>query len=872
MKWGLGIEHEIRLRFEKTIHELSDNIRNKYFKQEDSNKYIFINSEYVLYNFYLYGHLMTDDLTKNKNNLFQLAKKGLPFPLDVISKNTYKNIELFNFYIFNFTLFNTPLLFLRYNVEENINISIETFFPYNNILATEKNENIIKERLENGLKDLYNKKYEKEIETYLKKIFVNIPILNFKFVYNLKLSDDNKSIHYLKLPKIKFVENKNIEKDINLQNNKNNKNNSAAPRRAWISPSFRSFDIEYPECGAAGLTEGCWSLRKTPKKYFKFIHKYINNFIKIYDNNQFITNNISKSKINQDKFRIIEKLYKNKIPELDKSAKTSALEFKTIDYENINYEQTLNDLINLETVFFDYINTLPVFKLFIKHFGKIVYHNIGSANESLLINNLVNGLEYSYLEEDYTGSYHLWITCPYYKNMPYQDFLEIHSTLANKLQLLEPLFAAHFSSPPYEFPSGLKQSKSSLRQFLNNYSSYGTSDITLLNGTEKHIINQYYLSEYDIINNKVFVLNSPITDKIYVNDAKNIKTKPKINYDGLTTRNNTNNLFMEIDKGSNLSHKNMINTHDNPINYFSLLFEKTNIRPKYTVTQNNGTEIYKLNLGSDIRTRSFEKYIYPLDKSYIPKILFKNNKFLEVYYHPEKNTILYERPYDKSSNKNINNKNINNNRIGIEFRVLDHFPTIYLNQILGLLGPLVIDSIKNPKKLKFNDTHVAQQFWHDEMFNVIIKGYEYNVSSIYKNVIEKELDIKIFQKQYSSENVLQYIYENLMHKYNQLYISPNTIYQKIRYKSPINFINFNKIAWKEILNIYFEKNPFLLKKLKSYESKKNTPNNQNKITNKMIIDIYGEKYQYNLEKMKNYIKNLNINKTNSKYKKSNHII
>ena len=40
-------------------------------------------------------------------------------------------------------------------------------------------------------------------------------------------------------------------------------NDSAASRRAWKSPSLRSFDIEYPGCGAAGLTEGCGSLRKT---------------------------------------------------------------------------------------------------------------------------------------------------------------------------------------------------------------------------------------------------------------------------------------------------------------------------------------------------------------------------------------------------------------------------------------------------------------------------------------------------------------------------------------------------------------------------------------------------------------------------------
>jgi hypothetical protein len=44
-----------------------------------------------------------------------------------------------------------------------------------------------------------------------------------------------------------------------------------APSRAWISSSLRSSDIEYPGCGAAGLTEGCGSLRKTPNKKIDFI-------------------------------------------------------------------------------------------------------------------------------------------------------------------------------------------------------------------------------------------------------------------------------------------------------------------------------------------------------------------------------------------------------------------------------------------------------------------------------------------------------------------------------------------------------------------------------------------------------------------------
>jgi len=46
---------------------------------------------------------------------------------------------------------------------------------------------------------------------------------------------------------------------------------SADPSRTWISPSLRSFDIEYPEYGATGLIEGRWSLRKTPSPFITFI-------------------------------------------------------------------------------------------------------------------------------------------------------------------------------------------------------------------------------------------------------------------------------------------------------------------------------------------------------------------------------------------------------------------------------------------------------------------------------------------------------------------------------------------------------------------------------------------------------------------------
>ena len=104
-KWGLGIEHEMRVRFSNSLNDLSDDIIKKYFNKEinknntskSNDKYIFVKSELLAYYFYLYeliimrnfkDYIKTPEDQKyydtllEKLSIFIIAKRGDKFPLD----------------------------------------------------------------------------------------------------------------------------------------------------------------------------------------------------------------------------------------------------------------------------------------------------------------------------------------------------------------------------------------------------------------------------------------------------------------------------------------------------------------------------------------------------------------------------------------------------------------------------------------------------------------------------------------------------------------------------------------------------------------------------------------------------------------------
>jgi hypothetical protein len=692
IKWGLGIEHEMRVRFTNKISE-------NHFFSDIKEEYIFIDSNTILYYFKLYEQIIMIDFIKYisnkeeqeyfdkillKNNLYKKAINKIPFPLNSLKKHK-DYIELLNYYLIIYTLFNAPLLFFTYNYNnENIIPSIYNSLGNIEILLTK----------------LYNQEAEKKVLNDLKQLFINKNI-------------DNCIMH---------IHNEEIQ--IYFKHSINN-------NKLDINTFFKKLENNLEQI----------------KSIFTQLYKYDYNH-KFYKN--------------------LYILYKNCIPHIDNTYKTHAIEFKTIYYENLNFEKSLNDLIDLEKTFFTVINNIPLIKNLTNMFGDLIYHNIGSIQKTICIIDIIN-LDYQYIEEDYTGSYHIWITAPHKDNITQKKFINIHTTLANKLQLLEPILAAHYSSPSYNAKLNT-ESKASLRQFLNGYSNYGTTDISLMNGTKKHEIYEYYLSKDDIINNNPMKISYKDSNQhnVYTSKGKHI-----INYDKLITRSITNNIFNLFNKGNNES--NDINVK----NYFSLIFEKTTIRPKFEIDKHK-----YLQLGADIRTRKISKIFNSLDEKWERYYLLKNNKLVQIYYNKTINKFSYK--------KVLRKKKVD--KVGIEFRILDHFPTCYLDQILGLLVPIILDCLK-PKYIKsIKDTYVSKQFWHNEMAKVIMLGYKYTLSKTYITNLEKEFNIKIKYSSLHSEDILKILFNKLSKKHKESSI----LYNKMRFKSNINFINFNKIAWNEI--------------------------------------------------------------------------
>jgi hypothetical protein len=661
-----------------------------------------------------------------------------------------------------YSLYNAPLLFFRYNIYNYDGIIDYKEYIKNNILNFyHNNKNNLLYYVEDCLKKLYDNSYELDLYKSLKDIFKKNIDLKFIYKSSIPIININKS----------FDSNSNVKSSIN------------------------------------------------ENKLDEYIKK-IDNFCKkiriiFHDKNIPI---ISTYKF----YKNLYILYKNKIPEIDGSFETDALEFKTIEFKNLNYEYALNSLIDLEKTFFYVINNISIFKEYTNIFGDLVYHNIGSLEKTIVIVDIVN-FDYQLLNDDYSGSYHIWCTAPYSEKMSMKKFVNIHSTLANKLQLLEPILASHYSSPSYNaFKNSKIESKSSLRQFLNVYSNYGTSDISLMNGTKKYLINKYYLSENDILKNKYIIPIYNISENIYDNNSNLI-----YNYNKLDTRNVTNNIFSLFHKGDNESNSNIkIN------NYFNLLFEKTNIRSK----------IDYLQIGADIRTRDLNSFFYPLDEDWERCLLMKNRKLVEIYRNKITNKLSYERIFNKEKFK----EKLSSERVGFEFRIFDHFPTIYLNQILAIMVPIVIDCVKNPKIITFSKSYVSKQFWHDEMCNVMMNGYSYTIRDEYKKNIEKEFNIRFDSgSNLTSEIVLKELYQKLCDKYKRVH--NKSLFHKMAFSSDIKFINFNKKAWKEIIKYFFQNNPNILRKV-MYLNKN--------ITNDNLYEILGKEHEYDLNKIKNYIKNI----------------
>lgn len=726
--WGLGIEHEFVLKFEKKknynntfydlflnsklIYNLTDfNEINFYQKYKSFIKNNIYYKDYILY---------IEDLIKIRN--LAINKKKYPFDkknfFNIITTNSsniiYKldnyTISKMKNYLFYYVLYHEPILFFSYNFngDEYESNDFEGLF----------------------LKSSYNKE---ELIKY------NYDLFNILMEFN----------------DIKDIKNKILS----------NFSNNFELYRIWASERIY---FKKSSNGNIKSKKDFIDLINTQAKYLK----------------KFLFNDIN---INSNLIENIFYCYRNKIPKLDVSRSSWVIEMMTIDYKNKNYEKTYKDFIKYENSYIEYANT--IINNYLKKYGNINYNSIGSRKESIELIDIFNehneNISYKALnDEDYTGSYHLWITAPYDKKLSKTKFLNIHANLANKLQLLEPIIACNFSSPSYQIKYNKDYHyKLSLRHLLNNYAGYGTSDVSLINGTDYTYISDIFFEKKNNPNVHKILRHKK---KVYNENNTLIKS-----YDALDTRHYTNNIY-------NFLHNKINNSKNiNVKSYYELLFKNKYLSFKefqkiFTKEENKRIKPIHIDLGADIRTRNNNYLMYPLDNN-IKKIYYpKNNKYIE-YYIDENNELLNKRKYNSEKYE----KFLSDERVGFEFRILDHFPTIYLDMILSILPYLVMESYETYPINNINDTFVSKQFWHNEMFKVITDGYKHNFTKIYINKINKELNINIKFKKYTSELLLEEIYKELINKYSKLR-KYKVLLDKLKFDSQILFINFHEFSTKFI--------------------------------------------------------------------------
>jgi hypothetical protein len=772
--WGLGIEHEMRLRFTNKfdISNMDDEyIKIIYKKFGYIPDYLFIESSFLLNMYYKYVDLLLKDY-KNRNIKNEL------------NQSTQSNITL-------------------YNVLDKL-ISEKKLYPYddirfydvNNIVETKKflkyyfNVYIkINFKYLNLIFDFYNQESNSInfLDLYLicnNRKIINRFDLNKIKLHFIKLIDGDYEKEYIKIlkKKLKILNFNIIEIDENIIYIKINVND-----------------------------------KNLPIINFKLLEKTLFNI----DNNSEQKLFISKFKDNNDIISLLKKITINAIPHIDYSSKTQSIEFKTFDYKNKNYKSMLDDLIKIENTFFNIVNEIPEFTNLIKKYGKITYHHTGSLNKTIEIRSLN---KFSEVTKDYAGSFHVWVTIPYYSKDSPEIFINKHINLANRLQLLEPIFASYFTSPDIEsIGNNLSHSRSSLRHFLNNHSGYGTSDISLLNGIDKTIIYDYYLSKEDVLNEKK--LGVRLKKKIY-NNNNLIK-----NYDGLTQRNATSKNFKFLNNDIYNNNKNF-----NIDDYLMKVFRNTKIRPLYGLYN----ETY-LPLGADIRTTSMNKLFYPpLESNYKIIYILENSIFNLYYFDKSKNIITKNPKYNMKSYK----KFMKEERIGIEFRIFDHFPTHNMIQFLAILAQIVSYTTINYNNIKEKELFINQQYWHDEMASSIINGFEYKLDNKYIKIIEKEFSVNISKnekKQINGEDFFKNFYEGMDKKLNKV-----KIYYKLKIDNKIFiFENFNKKVWKYNFFLYLKNNKDKMNNLQNILK----INNSTIIKKENILKLLGNNFKYDIDKI-----------------------
>lgn len=787
--FATGIEHEIRIRLKNKIYQAT----NK-FEQEildlNVNKpsYLFINSNNIINKIFrkLYFLLVIKKLLNNeiipgvKNNPYILDKFYRYVSIEnIISKKYKQNLNLIiDKNRFNY-IFNQEYLNYYYPLLiADININYSNSQEVSKLL---KKIYAIKNDLDKLLK---TSNLKSKIMGHLKK----------KEISNL----------HSKLFKL-LVSNKIAEYSINVFNEK---------YRNYLTIIINLYYNENVICNNKfRISEITNKTRKEQK-----------------NNNDF--SNFNFKLISDNDFKIMNMMLNNDDPALtsDWSDKTDVSEFKTIKYKNVSLNKNLEDLILYEETVFKVLEADSSIKYLTDNYGPLTYHHTGSINKSVeivKINSNKNKLTFdlSVIPLDYTGSYHLWLTLPYQIKTPSKDFVESNIFLGNLLQMIEPLILSNYGSPhPKSMGNSKTHVRSSLRQFINPYGAVGSSDLTLLRGDDLTHIFDFYLKKENVLKYKSLYINKYLN--VYDNNNKIVK-----NYKGLETREATSKNLLPFPITKQKFNNKMYNIK----NYLEIVLEKSNI-DIYKDT------VFKFDpiIGADIRVKDWGKnYNKPLKKKISKVYVLDGKKIKEQYFDNTKRIVIDDR---KKVIDNVKSKKYLSNRMGLEFRIFDHFSPSTMNEILPIIALFMIHSYSNFKILKGQDMIINKQIYHNVVADVIMNGYEAKFKTQYIKYIEKILNIKLDKRSYLSVELLTEIRDKLYNKYKNEKLL-NRLYN---FKRALPIMSMSRRVWMENLKEMLETNKYLFEKFgKLNEGMKK----------KDIIKILGKEWESNADKVLDYLRN-----------------
>ena len=277
---------------------------------------------------------------------------------------------------------------------------------------------------------------------------------------------------------------------------------------------------------------------------------------------------------------------------------------------------------------------------------------------------------------------------------------------------------------------------------------------------------------------------------------------------------------------------NIKNNNINIENYLIKIFKKTNITP----------EDDQIPLGADIRTLDINSLFY---QELLPEFkeiyILEKNKFIKYYVDVKKNEFTDKPIFNTKKYKKL----LKEERVGIEFRILDHQPTSNLIQLLAICAQIVTFSMNNYKKINKEELVIYKQLWHDEMYESMINGFEYKLNKKYVQMIEKEFKIDFEKNNMNGQDFFEDFYHNMNTK-----LSKNKIYNKIKIdKQYIIFENFNEKAWIYNFYLFLEKNPTLLSQIAFIIF-----SNKNKNTQKKeLLELLGSKFKYDIDKIRTIV-------------------